>query len=339
MAEGWARVLAAGLPPGFRVSVESAGLEAHGLNPRAVRTMARHGVDISAQPSTELHQGLLERADLLVSVCSHADIHCPVLPPGMRKKHLPFEDPAAATGSDREIDAVFERVCLQIRDAVAALLREWVLDGLQEARGDVYTQADVQVSSRSTDRQGFIPVDVIHLRHRLFAGGWSDQIRRELAVRNPAVGVLLYDPDRDAVVMVRQFRTGALAGAQSPWLLEIVAGIAADGETAAEVVRREALEEANCRITDLLPVHDYFSSPGWTNEKASIFCARVDAGQTGGVHGLDEEHEDILVVTLPFDEAVAALHAGSINNAMSIIALQWLQLNRESVRSGWRKRP
>lgn len=333
MAEGWCRYLARELPPFLAVEAASAGLEAHGLNPRAVSTMAARGVDISAQQSTVLTDAMLANADLIITVCSHADTHCPVIPPDRQKRHLPFDDPASATGSDADIQEVFSRVCEQIRLAVAGLLQQLLLDCLAQTDGSVFAQEDVQILSRERVYDSFIPVDVLQLRHRLFAGGWSEPLRRELAVRPPAVGVLLYDPARDELVMVKQFRTGVMGADHSPWLLEIVAGLADPDEAPLDVVRREAREEANCEIDQAMPLCEYFNSPGWCDEKVSLFCALVDAGSLQGIHGLDDEHEDILIVSVPYARAVSMVESGEINNAMSIIAIQWLQLNRERLRN------
>ncbi len=117
MAEGFARSLAAG-----SVAIESAGIEAHGKNPRAIAVMEEVGVDISAQESTRLTDAMLERADLVVTVCGHADEHCPLLPPGTQKRHWPLEDPARATGSEDEVMAEFRRIRDEIRERVAELM-------------------------------------------------------------------------------------------------------------------------------------------------------------------------------------------------------------------------
>jgi arsenate reductase (thioredoxin) len=123
MAEGWARKLAPALATDLVTGIQSAGLEAHGLNPHAVAVMARQGVDISAQTSDVLTAQMLEQADLLITVCGHADEHCPLLPPGTQKIHLPFPDPARFPGTSKEVDAHFDAVCVQIREGVEALLR------------------------------------------------------------------------------------------------------------------------------------------------------------------------------------------------------------------------
>lgn len=119
MAEGWARHLGDGV-----LDVRSAGIEAHGQNPRAIETMRAAGVDISGQESTKLTPDLLEWADLLVTVCGHADEHCPVLPPGKRKLHWPLDDPAKATGTETEITRKFRATCDEVRRRVAELIAE-----------------------------------------------------------------------------------------------------------------------------------------------------------------------------------------------------------------------
>lgn len=194
---------------------------------------------------------------------------------------------------------------------------------------------DVEVLERRELHRRFLRVDLISLRHRRHEGGWLGPMDRELLVREQAVGVLLYDPDRDEIVMVRQFRVGVLDEKDSPWLLELVAGMVDTDESPAEVAARECQEEADLVPADLTRICDYYNSPGASNEKVTLFCGRVDARQAGGVHGLSDEHEDIEVVTLSVDEAINGVADGRIDNAMSIIAIQWLQLNRDQLKSRW----
>jgi arsenate reductase len=118
IAEGWAKRLG-----GDTFNALSAGIEAHGKNPRAIAVMAEAGVDISGQESTRLTDDMLAAADYLVTVCGHADEHCPALPAGMRKEHWPLSDPAKATGTEEEIMAVFRASRDDIRDRVADLLK------------------------------------------------------------------------------------------------------------------------------------------------------------------------------------------------------------------------
>lgn len=117
MAEGWARHLG-----GDRVVVSSAGIETHGLNPRAVAVMAEAGVDISGHRSTRVTPAMVAEADLVVTVCGHADEHCPALPPGVEKHHWPLTDPAKAEGDEAAVMAGFRASRDAIRERVAALL-------------------------------------------------------------------------------------------------------------------------------------------------------------------------------------------------------------------------
>lgn len=196
--------------------------------------------------------------------------------------------------------------------------------------------ATVEVVEQQVCYQGFFRMEHYRLRHRLYDGGMSRLLSRELFERGHAAAVLPYDPVLDRVVLLEQFRIGALTMPGGPWLLEIVAGIIEADETPEDVVRREIQEESGCALLALEPICDYLVSPGGTSERISLFCGRVDASAAGGIHGLAEEGEDIRVGAVSFDEALALLHAGRINSASPIIALQWLQLNRERLRRQWR---
>ncbi len=194
----------------------------------------------------------------------------------------------------------------------------------------------IEVDHRETLFDSFLRVDRLKLRHSLFAGGWSEVMTRELLLRPRAVGVLLFDPVQQQVVLVRQIRVGMLDEGQNPWLLELVAGMVESGEEPIEVAARESLEEANTKPQDLLQICEYYNSPGISNERITLFCGRVDATQAGGIFGLDAEHEDIEVVVLSLADALAKVASGEINNAMSIIALQWLQLNQPMLEESWK---
>lgn len=164
---------------------------------------------------------------------------------------------------------------------------------------------------------------------------------RELQLKDPAVGVLLFDPDRDAVLLIRQFRVGMFAESstagdpESPWPLEIVAGMVGSGEGFEEAALRESKEESNCVPTDLTKVCEYYNNPGGSNEKIILFCGRIDSRNAGGIYGLPQEHEDIEVQVLGYEDAIALIDSGEINNAMTIIALQWLQLHHQELLDSW----
>jgi len=197
------------------------------------------------------------------------------------------------------------------------------------------TSTDVEILEKTICFEGFFRLERYRLRHRLFNGDWSRPIVRELFERGHAAAILPYDPIRDEVILIEQFRVGALAAPGGPWLLEIVAGMIEANETAEEVVKRESVEEADCVITDLIPLYDYLVSPGGTTERVALFCGRVDAMHAGGVHGAVEESEDIRVHVVTLDAALTLLKSGRINSASSIIALQWLALNRDTVQTLW----
>lgn len=194
---------------------------------------------------------------------------------------------------------------------------------------------DFEIIEREACFSGFYRLERLRLRHRQFAGGMGPELSRELFVRHDAVCVLPYDPQRDEVVLIEQFRVGALDKSANPWLLELVAGLIDKDEQPEEVARREALEEANLPITSLWPLTQYYPSPGGSDERVHLFVGRCDAQGAGGVHGLAEEGEDIRVHVWSLQDALAAVRDGRIDNAPSIIALQWLALNRDEVRGMW----
>ncbi len=191
---------------------------------------------------------------------------------------------------------------------------------------------DVKILNKDTVYNGFFRMEKQRLQHTLFAGGWSDEITRELFVRGNCVAVVLYDVKRDEVVLIEQFRVGAVENPiNTPWLIEIVAGAMEEGETAEDVARRESLEEAGCEILDLIRINSFYLSPGGASEQITLFCGLVNSENAGGIHGLAEEHEDILVRAVPFSEAYQMVERNEIDSAIPVIALQWLALNRHTL--------
>ena len=197
------------------------------------------------------------------------------------------------------------------------------------------TPSAVEIVKRENGYQGFYKLDRVHLRHELFAGGMSREISREVFVRHDAVCVLPYDPQRDEVVLIEQFRVGAMGKAQTPWLIELVAGLIDKVEEPEEVARREGEEEAGLTFSSLWPITRYFPSPGGSTEFVHLYLGRCSTVGVGGLHGLEEEAEDIRVTVWAYEDALQAVRDGRISNAASIIALQWLALNRAEVRGLW----
>ncbi len=180
--------------------------------------------------------------------------------------------------------------------------------------------------------QGFFRLERYHLRHQRFAGGWTDILRREIFERGHAVAVLPYDPRRDAVVMIEQFRPGALEAPGGPWLWEFPAGMIEPGESIEAVARREMREEAGLIPLRLESIGRFWVSPGGTTESLYLYYAEVDSSGAGGLHGLPHEHEDIRVSVLPREEAMAMLEQGLICSAAPMVLLQWLALHLSRLR-------
>ncbi|EKO3563137.1 ADP-ribose diphosphatase [Vibrio fluvialis] len=200
----------------------------------------------------------------------------------------------------------------------------------------VFTPEDVEIVSTETLFQGFFRMVKYRFKHRLFQGGWSQTIEREMFERGHAAALLPYDLQRDQVVMIEQIRVGALEHA-NPWQLEIVAGIIDRAESAEEVVRREAEEEAGISVNRTEKITSYYPSAGGCSEKLDVYVGEVDASLAHGVHGLDYEGEDIKVHVMSRRDAYQLVKEGRIENGASIIALQWLELNYGQLQSQWQK--
>lgn len=193
----------------------------------------------------------------------------------------------------------------------------------------------VEILARDRLYQGYFAIDRYRFRHRLFRGGLSPVLDREVFERGHAAAVLPYDPALDRIVLIEQFRIGALAAGTAPWLVEIVAGIIEEDESAEALVHREAEEEAGCALRALYPMGRYLLSPGGSSETMTFFCGMVDSRGLGGLHGLSDEGEDIRAFVLPFKEARDNLKENLYQNATTVLALQWLALNRDMLRALW----
>jgi ADP-ribose pyrophosphatase len=194
---------------------------------------------------------------------------------------------------------------------------------------------DVRILDETTVFSGHFSVRRLTLQHRCFGGGWSEPAVRELFERGDAVGVLPYDPIDDAVVLIEQFRPGAIRGSQSPWMLELVAGVVEPGESDEEVARREAMEEAGCDMSELVSIATVLPSAGACTEQVRLFCGRVNHAAIGAVHGLADEGEDILVHSVSRTDALALVAANRIPNGHTLIALQWLHIQGDALRERW----
>jgi len=199
----------------------------------------------------------------------------------------------------------------------------------------IHMRYALEVIARERCFSGFLRLTRYRLRHSLFAGGWSPIIERERVEYLNSAAAILYDAMRDQVVLIEQFRVGALEHGRGAWTLEPVGGILKAGEDAREVVRREAMEEAGCQVLDLAPIGAYHVSPGTSADRVRLFCGRVDAASAGGIHGLTEEGEDTHVVVIDTEQAERELYSGRIDTSAAIIATQWLMMNRDRLRVEW----
>lgn len=199
-----------------------------------------------------------------------------------------------------------------------------------------YGRSDVEIQERQIVYKGYFQIDKYWLRHRRFDGGWSGVFFREIFERGHAVAVLPYDPVKDAVVLIEQFRPGPLAaGAETVWEIEVPAGIVEPGEAFTEVAVREVWEETGLKIDQLQPLYDYQVSPGGTSERVRLYAGLVTAHDAEEFHGLPEENEDIRVFLLPRSEIAQVLKDNAINNAVTIVALQWLLLQSDQELKNW----
>ncbi len=194
-----------------------------------------------------------------------------------------------------------------------------------------FQRADVRILKEKNAFSGYCRIKQFQLQFPLFEGGLSQPVPRELVDKPPAVAVLLYDPLADKVVLVEQFRVGALRETESPWLLEIVAGVTEPDEPVVETACREVQEETGCTVLSLIPICTYLTSPGISAEKIILYCGQVKAPDHGGNHGLRHEGEDIKVWVFKTEEAFKLLFEGHIISSPAVVALQWLKINQFSL--------
>lgn len=200
-----------------------------------------------------------------------------------------------------------------------------------------FTQQDIEILNEEMLYSGFFKLKRIQFRHKLFAGGVSGLVTRELLVKGAASAVIAYDPVRDAVILVEQVRIGAYNPQlnSSPWLLELIAGMVEEGETPESVALRESEEEAGVQVKNLQHALSVWDSPGGVLERIHLFAGKVDSTQAQGLHGLADENEDIRVRVVSRETAYQWVCEGKIDNGIAVMGLQWLQLNYQDLRSRW----
>lgn len=202
-----------------------------------------------------------------------------------------------------------------------------------------FGQQDVEIIGEESVYQGFHRIKRIQLKHRLYSGGWSEVVDREVSDKGSAASVVVYDPLLESVCLVEQFRIATYEpqrADKSPWSTEIVAGmIDKEAELPEEVVRRELMEEAGLEAAYLEKITSYWVTPGGSSARMHIFVALCDLSDAGGIYGLDDEHEDILALIAPLKTVFQSALVEESSNAATLIGLQWLTLNQKRMYHIW----
>lgn len=269
----------------------------------------------------------------------------------------PFQgEPVRAAASNEEWSGVFREFVAEIvdhftaglsGDDLAAILDGISIRALARSRGADRTPvcrhgaalaaADVERSPRRFAYARYFAVEEHRLRHRSFDGTWSRTIDRAVLASGDGVTVLPFDPRRDAVLLVEQFRIGAMArNDPRPWFLEAVAGRCDGLESPENAARRETHEESGVTLGRLERIATYYTTPGVCTEYLTAFVGEADLGGAGGIHGLAEEDEDIRALVMSLDAAMAAVEAGEINNAPLMLSLLWLARHHQRLVAAWR---
>ena len=202
-----------------------------------------------------------------------------------------------------------------------------------------FSQQDIEILGEQTLYEGFFTLKRIQFKHKLFAGGESGVVTRELLIKGAASAVIAYDLKEDSVILVEQVRIGAAYHPESncsPWLLELIAGMVEKGEKPEDVALRESEEEAGIQVKNLTHCLSVWDSPGGTVERIHLFAGEVDSSQAKGIHGLAEENEDIRVHVVKREQAYQWMCEGKIDNGIAVIGLQWLQLNYAQLQQSWK---
>jgi len=184
--------------------------------------------------------------------------------------------------------------------------------------------ADVIISERKVVAKGFHSYE--HFRFSLATSAAPQTL--DILRSGSVVAVLPVDLERGEVVLLQQFRLAAHLGNGKGNLIEIVAGYVEANEHPSQAARRECIEEIGVAPNALVELFTYFTSPGMSDEQITLFLGIVDASRIPPRGGAAAEHEDIALMRVAIDTALAALGTGSVRNGPLIVALQWLALNR-----------
>jgi len=188
-----------------------------------------------------------------------------------------------------------------------------------------YTHNDVEIQSREYAFKGFVQVEKVSLRHRLFnQTEYTTTIQRELIRRKEAAGVLIYNDQQQKFALIEQFRVGAI-DVVSPWQLEIIAGVLDGDESPESCIRRESVEESGCELNQIRHLFSFYPSAGACDEIFHLYVAQAALPAEGGVFGMPDESENIKLHIIDYSDLCILLQSNRLKNAPVIMALQWLQ--------------
>ena len=193
---------------------------------------------------------------------------------------------------------------------------------------------DWKIHHKQLQYDGHFKVTQYQLTHEKYDGNVTPTLQRELVVRNDAVAMVAYDPYTDELVLVEQFRMGAI-NEEQPWLIEIVAGLIETGETPEQVTIRESEEEIGCKPSDLIKIGGFYTSPGGHSEWVHLYIGKVSVSELVDSGGLENEGEDIKVLIVPATDIPYMLSTGEVRSAIAIIGLQWFVMNHENIKQRW----
>ena len=193
---------------------------------------------------------------------------------------------------------------------------------------------DWKIHQKQLAYNGHFKLSKYELSHEKYNGDTTPLLQRELVGRNDAVAMVAYDPVTDEVVLVEQFRIGAMAEDQ-PWLIEIVAGLIDEGESPEQVTIRESKEEIGCAPSKLIKIAGFYTSPGGISEWVHLYIGKISVEELDEAGGLEEEGEDIKIIVVPASDVPYMLSTGEVRSAIAIIGLQWFVMNRENIRQQW----
>ena len=193
---------------------------------------------------------------------------------------------------------------------------------------------DWKIHQKQLVYDGHFKVTKFDLTYEKYNGESTPLLRRELVERNDTVAMVAYDPVTDEVVLVEQFRVGAISEEQ-PWLIEIVAGLIEPNESPEQVVVRESQEEIGCVPSEIIKIAEFYTSPGGNSEWVHLYIGNISVHKISQLGGLEEEGEDIKITVVPATDVAYMLSTGEVRSAIAIIGLQWFVMNRENIRQQW----